>query len=405
MTTHLVKWDIDKRKQINKYLKNEKKLPLRTRLPWRGDQLTKFDVYEIPTSLLFYNFKNTRIRSELEGFLHIENKRLNSNSPQQIKKVHDILLNSKWFGDMATKRLMEDLHNRGQLDPAVARPDGVLIDGNRRLAILRQLEINATSEDSDSDEFSTMYVCFLPDDSSEDDLKALEMRIQMTQSFQVKYGEINTALEFRHLHEDLGWSVTDIEEITRKYYKEKKIRDMIRTIGIIDECLLLLPPKGKYEKQYTQLDKGWEGFANLDRILQWAEKDDPENTAWHKRIKYLGFQIMSSPDTTYADIRKLYKILKQSEASDEIHKTSATLKGENNSNPLSETRIEDEIRFLGNANDVWTDCHESPYNRANDALKKLETIKMRKQRNPDSKLLYVLDRISKKVQELRSKIE
>jgi len=38
---------------------------------------------------------------------------------------------------MVTKPLTDDLQNRGQLDPAGARPDGVLIDENKRLAKLQ----------------------------------------------------------------------------------------------------------------------------------------------------------------------------------------------------------------------------------------------------------------------------
>jgi len=328
-----------------------------------------------------------------------QTKKLNPDSSIQIKKVHDILLNSIWFGEMATKRLMEDLQRRGQLDPAVARPDGVLIDGNRRLAILRQLE-----ENTKSSEYSTMYVCVLPDDSTEDDLKALEMRTQMTQSFTAKYGMINTALEFRHLHTELDWPIILIEEITEKYYKEKKIRDMIQTIDMIDDCLSLIPPKGKSIKQYNKLDKGWEGFANLMTIIMWAEKTDPENLEWHKKIKYFGFQIMTSVDATYADVRKLKRILRNEQSAKELELTSDTMQG-NFTNFMSVTRIEEEMRNLANADQVWAEYRESPYTRAKDALKKLETITMRKQMYPDHKLLRILQKIENKINDIRRKIE
>ncbi len=397
-TTHLIRLDVEKRQKIRNYLQTQEKIPLKARLPWKSANVTQFDVYEVPTKLLSYNFKNIRIRSEFHEFIHTNNKKINPNNKEQQKVVHNILLNSKWFGEMATRRLMEDLQNRGQLDPAVARPDGVLIDGNRRLAILRQLE-----ENTESDAYSMMYVCFLPDDSTEDDFKALEIRIQMTQSYVQKYGDINIALEFRHLHDELEWTAKEIEEITGKYYKEQKIRDMIRTINMIDECLLLLPPKGKHEQHYSVLDKGWEGFDNLTRILKWTEKTKPENIVLHERIKILGFQIMTSPETTYSDVRKLYRILRQKESSAELHKTSPTLQGKLLSNPLTPSRIEDEIRYLENANDVWKDYNESPYVRALDALKKLETINLRKQMVEDEKLLSVLDKIAKKVDNIRSK--
>lgn len=405
MDTQIVNWNKDKQQKLLKYLENQKKLKLTAKLLWRGDKLVEFDVFEVPIKLLSHNFKNTRIRSELEGYLETKNQISNPDDLGQQEKVQDILLNSKWFGKIDTERLRDDLLKHGQLDPAVARPDGVLIDGNRRLAILCQLENDGKFSGLDYNRFSKMYVCFLPINSTHHDMKALEMRIQMVQPFQVKYGDINTALEFRHLYEDMGWKIGQIEDITKKRYKEKKIRTMIRIINIIDECLSLLPPKGKFEKQYTKLDKGWEGFANLDRILQWIEKTDPNNEEYHKRVKYLGFQIISSPCTTYHDIRKLYRILKLKQSSNEINITSHTLKGDNDLDPLAEDKIEKEIRYLENADHVWGNYHDSPQLKANAALKKLEMIKIRKQIEPDIELLAVINKIIKKAENIRSKFE
>ena len=402
MGIQTLKLDTNKQRKIFNYLKTQKQLPIRGRFPWRGDNLVDFKVYKIPTGLLSYNFYNTRIRSELVGYLHKKGE-LNPNDAKQKEKVHSILLKSKWFGAVATTRLMNDLQNRGQLDPAIARPDGILIDGNRRLAILREIEKKLKHAELKSDDFSKMYVCFLPNDSSFDDLKELEMRIQMTQPFRVKYRDINTALEFRYLHQDLKWDIKYIEEITKKYYKEKKIRNMIRIINLIDECLKLLPPQGEFEKQYTKLDKGWEGFANLDSIIQWAEKDKPDKIEWQKNIKYLGFQIISSTDTTYADIRKLKNVLKMPSACDVIEDISPTLNGHNKFNLLEKSKIAEEIDCLKHAYAVYIDEHDSPYKRASDALKKLESIKIRNTIYSDPKLLTIIDKIDKKLNEIRGK--
>ncbi len=283
----LSNWNEKKRLKLEEYLKKSSKLPNQKRIPWRGDIPIPFDTYKVPINLLSYNFTNTRIRSELTGYLQKTKKESNPNDPEQIEQVENILLNSRWFGEMATITLKEDLKTRGQLDAAVITPDGVLIDGNRRFAIF-----NRYSKDEPHENYSFMEVCVLPEDSTLDELKALEMRLQMSQEFRVGYGEINTALEFKNLHESLGWSIEEITKVTMRHYKESKVRDMIRTIDIIDECLEDYPPRHTHSRQYNILDKGWESFMNLMNLLKWTEKKNPNDKELFDRRKLFGFQII-----------------------------------------------------------------------------------------------------------------
>lgn len=392
----LVQWDKQAKNELHKYLIAENRIERVARIPWKGNNLIDFPVYRVPTKLLSYNFNNTRIRSELEGFLHKTNQTPDPKNEQHITKVHDILLHSKWFGDIRTEKLSTDIIERGQLDPAVARPDGILIDGNRRLAILRKLE-----SETNSRTFSTMDICVLDELATESDLKALEMRLQMTQSFRVRYGEINTALEFRHLHRNLHWTLDEIEEITGKYYKKKKVLDMISIIDLIDECLSILPPKGAHIKQYTELEKGWEGFANLWNIIKSIKKTEPNEIKRHEKIKLLGFQIIVSPNTTYVDVRKLGRILKLSESKNELERLSSTLRNNVTENALNLDVIDREMDYLDAAYAIWDENHESPITKVNDILKKLNQIRLHKTKESQTELLSILDKIIDRANHLK----
>jgi len=75
---HVVEWDKEKKFKLKNYLRNKKNISLKGRLAWRGHDLVSFPAYVIPTKLLSYNFKNTRIRSELQAFFASTNKKIES---------------------------------------------------------------------------------------------------------------------------------------------------------------------------------------------------------------------------------------------------------------------------------------------------------------------------------------
>ena len=396
--TLLSNWNEKKRLKLEEYIKKSNKLSNQKRIPWRGDTPIPFDTYKVPINLLSYNFNNTRIRSELTAYLQKTKKELNSNDPEQIEQVENILLNSRWFGEMATITLKEDLRTRGQLDTAVITPDGVLIDGNRRFAIF-----NHYSKDEPHENYSFMEVCVLPVDSTLDELKALEMRLQMSQEFKLGYGEINTALEFRYLHESLGWGIEEITKVTMRHYKESKVRDMIRTIGIIDDCLQNYPPYGNHSKQYNLLDKGWESFMNLMNLLKWTEKKNPNDEELFNRRKLFGFQIIMNEKTTYRDVRNFAQIIRNNEAKKELEKISKTLQGIKLQNIFDKSRMEEERENLEYANDIREEIIVSPIIRARDALKKIQSIKVKKTRESNYELTKIFDLIIYKTTELKKK--
>ena len=259
----VIVWNRRKMEQLNKFRTKSNKRAYPYSIPWKSAKPIPFTVYKVPTHLLSYNFKNTRIKAELEGLVYKKHERPDSDNPKHHEMIQDILLHSRWIGELETNKLTEDLLKRGQLDPVIATPDGVLIDGNRRLAIFRYLDKNEPK----SKGFSELETCFLPESATEHDLKELEMRLQMYHQFQVKYGDINTALEFRYLHRDLKWSIGRISDITGNQYTETQIEKMIEIIDMIDEYLDEVPPSKSHRKQYATLDKGWESFDNIYRML------------------------------------------------------------------------------------------------------------------------------------------
>ncbi|NEA30118.1 ParB/RepB/Spo0J family partition protein [Streptomyces sp. SID13031] len=104
---------------------------------------------------------------------------------------YNILRGQDGFSD-----LKEDLKSRGQQEHAIVTSDGVLINGNRRVAALRSLYF-------DDDQRGARYVkCLvLPGDATPTELVNLETELQIARDFKQDYGWINEAFLIEELFE------------------------------------------------------------------------------------------------------------------------------------------------------------------------------------------------------------
>lgn len=387
-------WDTKKIEEIKKYLIEDNQRAYPHHIPWQGDKLVSFDVYKVPITLLSFNFNNTRIRADLEAYLQKNKENINPNDRKQQNEVQRILLSSDFIGEEETRLLKSDLRKRGQLDPAVATPDGVLIDGNRRLAIFRKLV-----SELDVMKFTEMDICVLPATATPNDLKELEMRLQMSHTFRVAYGPINTALEFRNLYDEFKWNYEKIEKITGGQYKTHQIQRMILVIDLIDEYLKQLPPKGTNVKQYKLAENGWEIFDNLFALLKWSkENSSMKKTELRQR---LGFQLIAHEHSTYTDIRKYARIIKDKDLNRKLESVSDTLSGKNPTAYLNPLLVEREWISFQQLKASYKESQEDPKKIADQALRKLLTIQPKKIKKRDTKLEQILAEIIRIVNELK----
>ena len=393
-------WNLSKMNGLEAYttLKFQRVHPCN--IPWRGAEAISFQVYRIPVGLLSFNFNNTRIRSELEGELQKSRQNPDPGDEKQVRLVQRILLESRWVG-IETSVLMDDLQKRGQLDPVVSTPDGTLIDGNRRLAIFRHL----VDRHPDSRKFGELEVCVLPRYSTGDDLWELDARLQTSHRFPVPHSEINTALKFRHLHRELGWELDRIEEMAGSRYRKTKIQNMIGTIDTVDEYLGLIPPKNSHKKRYSFLDKGWGCFDTIHRIVRWTARTRPND--WEelaRNRKHFGFAIIRSEKTTCGDVENFYSVLRSKEASRKLVKSSDILKGKRPRNFLAPAKTEPEIRRLNDAFEFLKALKTDPGKIAEQAYRKLDTIKTPQIKKNGKELKPHLDKILMKIRMLQDQL-
>ncbi len=172
---------------------------------WVADTWKSFKVWLVPVNLLVLNVENRRFAAERKYFeaklggltLDPENRELDALSLESIlldsvgsRRVENGQVVGRASKD--TTALEADWQKRGQERPFWVRPDGVVRNGNRRLAMMRRLRRNY-GEDGNT----WAQVVEIGTDIDELTLFRMEQHEQLTEDYKVRYTDINLLLAIR----------------------------------------------------------------------------------------------------------------------------------------------------------------------------------------------------------------
>lgn len=197
------------------------------------------------------------------------------------------------------KELKRHLEEEGQLQPGIVSADGTLINGNRRLAVLRNLW-----GESKEDRFKYMRVAVLPRDATSRELYLLEVNLQMTPETRARYGPITTLAQLRF---GLEKHKLDKGQLAHAMYLESsELEERLAILQIVDEYLAFIKRPGAYgllEKGSDEADHQgkYEHFVTLNRLRE-KHSDKPYWEAFQRHV----FQLIRG-GATYQDLRSLKK--------------------------------------------------------------------------------------------------
>lgn len=150
------------------------------------------------------------------------------------------------------KALKSEVAQLGQKFPGLITVDGKLVNGNTRAAALLELGVDA------------MEVAVLPKTAGDDDIVAIEMTLQMQQLTQQDYSFTNE-LQMMRRFLDSGKTEKDLAKMMAWLRRgEKKVREHMRYLDLINEVRDLSPVK----VPYSAFDKKKETLKNLDEDYQ-----------------------------------------------------------------------------------------------------------------------------------------
>jgi hypothetical protein len=150
------------------------------------------------------------------------------------------------------KDITEDLSERGQQDPAILTFDGFLVNGNRRTAAMKNLNMQ--------------YIdCIvLPQDATKREVYDLEQELQLAQEFKEDYHWINELLNIDKGLRELGIKEDDMAGRMRRKPPEIKARHRMKML--VDEYLSWRGIPRRYD--YEKLDEAEQIFIELEKAMR-----------------------------------------------------------------------------------------------------------------------------------------
>jgi len=202
-------------------------------VPFRGKSLP-FRRFRIETDFPLYRIQSGRTHRAQIAYLdkhrHLPNDFFNDPEDPKVQRAqHEILL-----GMIEEKDLSTDLRQRGQLAPIVLTKDGYVVDGNRRLAALRERK----------EEYMDAVV--LPPDAQSNEIYETEIELQMQRETKAPYNWIDQALHIEYGIKDLNEKP---EMVARRMRLSKEdINRELEKLAFVRQYLAWLGEDGKYHK-------------------------------------------------------------------------------------------------------------------------------------------------------------
>ena len=304
----------DERREVIEHRKQEahRKERLWVREMWR-----EFDVWQVPVEALLLNVDNHRFAAERTLVEEKLGHELDpENSPEDERALEAILLDTGYDvdGDRVTgghpgkdyEALKSDWEIRHQESPLWVRPDGLVRNGNRRLAMLKRLQ---REEGLAGREYVDAVVLY-PEEIDEVALFEMEQREQLTENLKVRYTDINLLLAIRSAAEARGIDWYDAEDIDRVAGELQHIigndRDyavvQLNAIRYMDAYLDDSDQTGQYHKLIRQIER----FRDVGKAMAQIEQNYPDDASDMLRLLFAAIRA-GRPHGTIRELRRMFR--------------------------------------------------------------------------------------------------
>ena len=229
-------------------------------------------VVRLPIELPIYRIANGRTRTAQLQYVRFHGLPATFFSAGQENQEtqqaqHDILDRFSKEGTASIMPIATVLGEGKQTDPILVTIAGVVVNGNRRLAAMR--ELYATGEPAYSG-FSHINCKVLPATVTDKEIKEIEIRLQMQPETKLPYTWVNEALTIKDLiHNDFTR-----DEIVRDMRKQP--RDVDNALQALSHAEIYLKDWRREPEEYDLVEGAEQLFADMARLLKDKTGDELE---------------------------------------------------------------------------------------------------------------------------------
>ncbi len=250
------------------------------------DGLAQVPVVRIPHEDLVYRLENGRLIAELHEHMYRNNVswaslEQDAESQQVQQLLHELLM--QHASDKRGPIFQELKRQKQQSEPLLVDCNGVVINGNRRLAAMRSLRAQDPRTFSG---FAELTVAVLPADISAADIDFIEAALQMAPETKLGYGWINRRLKLRRQLQELGLP----KDWVCKAYQIEEPEQLDQEIGQLELVEQYLKTRLRAPDHYEAVADAEAHFVALHAQLSTLKS--PLDDLW----KTIGFAMIHARD-------------------------------------------------------------------------------------------------------------
>lgn len=232
------------------------------RIRWSDGSPNDLPVLRILVNLLTYNFDNIRLEYQLIEEINKRGKELDFENNDD-REEYAAIFKEKLKG-LKTQKLKKDIANTQQNTPVIITHGGVILNGNRRFLVIKELyEEELVKSKGKPEKFHYMDVVRLPSGLPRKTLLAIQAQNQMYIEDIVQYRLINLALGIKKFK---GAGFANIEIANMLNNTEDTIIENQIILSMIDKYL----EENNRKNMYAVIDKNkmWDHFLELRKQVK-----------------------------------------------------------------------------------------------------------------------------------------
>lgn len=290
--------DIVKRKHL---IKQRCKDPIREdRFYFYVPEGIDLPVIRVPIDLPVYRMENYRTRTRQRAYIHKHNKKpdyfLKGEEDTSAQKAqHELLveLANRGSGESIISIVRKFEQDQRQTEAILLTHEGVVVNGNRRLAAMRELY---TADADTYRTFEYVQALILPESVTVTELRKIEVQLQMQQETKLPYDWTDECIAVR----DLFMGGMQMQEIMRLMRLEKE-SDVQAMIDRVSEAEMYLTDYLGNPDAYDAIEDKKQLFTELQKALD--KKSDKGEKELARKLCYVITKHSREFDTRAYDVK------------------------------------------------------------------------------------------------------